>query len=986
MNCKRTSIQRVVSSIATHLSMSKSKKGIPHPGRRVMSTSWIAGPNRGRRTRTSTRTKHDTSRHIPLVFIVVALAFASFASRTEATPANKAALVKYYGKFLATNLNNCTTCHLPAKLEHPPESLDEFPHNSFGNRLRELGKELSRQGKNKDIGSRLALIAREDTDNDGVPNEAELLVGHASGDARDKPARKELASLRQRQAAFARFLSAYRWEPFQSVKAPPLPKLNRSKGWARNPIDSFIAAEHTARGLKPRPEAPKSILLRRIYLDMIGLTPTITEQRDFEADHSVGAYEKVVDRLLDDPRYGERWGRHWMDVWRYSDWAGWSGGNQIRDSKPHIWRWRDWIVESLNGDKGYDRMVLEMLAADELAPEDTNMVRATGFLARNYKMLSREQWLEDTVKHTSQAFLGVTVGCAKCHNHMFDPISQKDYFQMRAIFEPHQVRTDRVPGQLDLLKDGLVRVFDTNTNAPTYLFVRGDERRPDTNQLMRPGVPIALAGRTSIAGSNGKLEPRTITLPRLIGHPDKRDFVKRDTVAAAEREVIGARTKYGDARAETNSSSAKLSELRSVLAVAEARLGAIRAVLRAESLEDDGKRGSEEWKTAARAALKAQRQQAMAEAEQNVLLAKNAEAAAQSKVASKPETDDKQKKENEKAARDLEAAKKKTTEAEKALADARKNIEAELTASYKARSMDDYPETSTGRRLAFAQWLTSPENPLTARVAINHIWLRHFGQGIVPTPHDFGASGRPPSHPAALDWLAAEFMTNKWSMKKLHRLILTSSTYRMLSTGDEANAKIDPDNLYLWRMPSRRMEAELVRDNLLYLAGTLDSTMGGPDVDHALGLSSKRRSIYLRTAAEKEVEFLRIFDNASVMECYMRKPSVMPQQALAMANSEIALNQASMVSAKLLEQTGRDCNRFIAQAFQHILARPPKADEARFCRDFLIGKSKQLAVREEKLIPVSSAPVASDPSAPDKIRARDLVLVLFNHNDFVTIR
>ena len=257
----------------------------------------------------------------------------------------------------------------------------------------------------------------------------------------------------------------YQWQPFDPLTRPPVPRVNSKR--AANPIDAFIASEHQARGLKPRPEASKELLLRRVYLDLIGLSPTPEELHAFESDRSPHAYDKVVDRLLADPRYGERWGRHWMDVWRYSDWAGWSGGNQIRDSKPHIWRWRDWIIESLNNDKGYDRMILEMLAADELAPQDTNALRATGFLARNYKMLSREQWLEDTVKHTSQAFLGMTMGCAKCHDHKYDPISQMEYYEMRAVFEPYQVRTDRLPGQLDTAKDGLVRIYDTSTNGPT---------------------------------------------------------------------------------------------------------------------------------------------------------------------------------------------------------------------------------------------------------------------------------------------------------------------------------------------------------------------------------------------------------------------------------------------------------------------------------------------------------------------------------------
>ncbi len=955
----------------------------------------------------------------------VVLLLGVLVSRGSATPANKAALVKYYGQYLPTNLNSCATCHLPAKLDHPPESLDEFPHNPFGQRLRALGKELTRQGKSKDIATRLALIAREDTDADGVANEAELLLGHGPGDPKDKPTRRQLAALPERQAAFAKLLKTYRWEPFQSVKRPEVPtavlsdlttrrfhdspsanqprgnaasvftrgKASPANSWCRNSIDAFIAAEHANRGLTPGAQASKSILLRRVYLDLIGLTPTIQEQQEFETDDSIDAYEKVVDRLLDDPRYGERWGRHWMDIWRYSDWAGWSDGNQIRDSKPHIWRWRDWIIESLNNDKGYDRMVLEMLAADELAPEDTNSLRATGFLVRNYKMLSREQWLEDTVKHTSQAFLGLTVGCAKCHNHMFDPIAQKEYYQMRAIFEPHQVRTDRLPGQLDINKDGLVRVFDTATNALTYLFIRGDERRPDTNQVMQPGVPAVLCS-APVAAAPGKLAIEPISLPKLAAHPDKRAFVIRDTLEAADRDLDAARKKYEETKAQASfatnlvAENRKFAQLESDLKVAESRADAIKAVLRAEKLEDA--KGTGEWKQAAREAVTAQRKHTLAEAEQKLLLARTAEADAQSKLdtVKKAEADDKKKaKDAEKIAKDIESAKKKTSEAEKALTEAQTALKAEPSTAYKPRSTDDYPEASTGRRLAFARWLISRDNPLVARVAVNHIWLRHFGQGIVPTPNDFGANGRPPSHPALLDWLAAEFMANHWSMKKIHRLILTSSTYRMASTPDAANAAIDQDNLYLWRMPSRRMEAELVRDNLLHIAGNLDLAMGGPEIDHKLGLSSKRRSVYLRTAAEKEVEFLKLFDNASVTECYMRKPSVMPQQALALANSELAINQAQILTEKLLRQTAGNPEEFIAMAFRQILARPPKLDEARLCREFLANRPKaQTSATVLSLVPVSTTPVSATVPATDTKRFLDVVLVLFNHNDFVSIR
>ena len=425
------------------------------------------------------------------------------------------------------------------------------------------------------------------------------------------------------------------WPLFEPVERPDIP---RASAWVRNPIDAFLAQKHREKNLTPRPEAPKHILLRRAYMDLLGLTPTPDEQRAFLADTSANAYEKMVDRLLQDPRYGERWGRHWMDVWRYSDWAGWSGGNQIRDSKPHIWRWKDWIIESLNADKPYDRMLLEMLAADELAPEDTNIVRATGFLARNYKMLSREQWLEDTIKHTSQAFLGVTVGCAKCHDHMTDPISQEEYYRLRSVFEPHQVRTDRVPGETDLLKAGLVRVYDTDTNALTFFFNRGDERKPDTNRVISPGVPKSL--NRGIAD----LDIQPVSLPYHVANPDRRLFVIGDTIAASERAIEDARKD------------------RLKLAVAEARHATLMAVLSAEQRE----KGSLEWKAEAEKACIAQRKQKLAEAK---LAVNEAEAATKKE----PTAD----------------AAKKAAQAYKSLYDAEEKLTEPPSTEFKSRSEDN---------------------------------------------------------------------------------------------------------------------------------------------------------------------------------------------------------------------------------------------------------------------------------------------------------
>jgi hypothetical protein len=649
-----------------------------------------------------------------------------------------------------------------------------------------------------------------------------------------------------------------------------------------------------------------------------------------------------------------------MDIWRYSDWAGWTDGKQVRDSQRHIWRWRDWIVESLNSDKGYNRMVVEMLAGDELAPEDPDTLRATGFLVRNYKMLSREQWLEDTVKHTAQAFLGVTLGCAKCHDHRTDPISQAEYYKVRAIFEPHQVRADRVPGELDLEKDGLPRVFDADAGVKTFFFIRGDERTPDKDRVLGPGVPRALGG--SKLGASLQIAP--ISLTRAAVAPDRRAFVVKDTIAASAQEITTAEAKLAKFVAD-KARPEVIREWELVVAAKRAKHEALLAVIRAEEAEDAGKKTSPEWSAAAKAATEKQRASAFADAVLAVHQLAGVQSAKQTELAAAKD---------DKARKAFDAETKKLSDAIQALAKAEAALRAEPSDAFTPREAKQYPGESTGRRLAFAKWIADRENPLAARVAANHLWLRHFGRGLVATPENFGSDGARPSHPALLDWLAAELMGGEWKMKRLHRLIVTSSAYRMASTPDNADATSDPDNVYLWRIPTRRMEAELVRDNLLYASGSLDLARGGPEIDNLKGMASKRRSLYLRTAAEKEVEFLKIFDGAAVTECYQRRTSVMPQQSLALANSEITVAQAAILAEQLSSTCKDDDAGFARAAFDRILARRATDEEAAACVDFLRRDAKAPSPDDKANVDVAQ-------------RARKrLVQVLFNHNDFITIR
>jgi hypothetical protein len=894
----------------------------------------------------------------------------------HARPAHKKALVDFFGPALPKNLHDCRTCHLP---DQPGADESEKPHNVFGARLAALRKEFRKAGKSSDLVSRLQAVADEDSDGDGIGNFLELLSGHAPGDPKDKPATAELTTARQKLAELrARPRDAYAWQPFEPVKRPPVPVVKRAD-WNRNPIDAFLAAEHERHGLEPRSEASKPVLLRRVYLDLIGLPPPTAELHAFLDDRSPDAYEKAVDRLLASPRYGERWGRHWMDVWRYADWAGY--GAEVRDSQPHIWHWRDWIVESLNADKGYDRMVQEMLAADELTPGDVDAVRATGFLVRNWYKFNRNVWLERTVEHTGKAFLGVTLNCARCHDHMFDPFAQKEFYAFRAFFEPEQIRTDRLRGVADTKKDGIPRIYDAQATTPTYLFTRGDERHPDKSKMIAPAVPAALGG---------ELDIKPVALPKSQVQPDRRDFVVKETLAASEaaieqtrQAIVKARRNAVAAVAQTGLGTPLSLTVRApavhraleMLALAEmdepiarARHVALKAVLRVEQIEEDGHKDSAEWKEAATETAKAQRETALLEARR------------------------------QERASQLErffASEKTKAAADKKLTDARTQrakIEAEskqpITTAYVKRNMPSYPATSTGRRLALARWITDKNNPLAARVAMNHIWLRHFGKGIVPTEFDFGRNGRPPSHPGLLDWLADELMTHGWSMKHMHRLIVTSRAYRMDSQSSPGNAARDRDNRFLWRMNPRRVEGEVVRDSLLYVAGQLDLTMGGPDIDHHLGLTSRRRSLYFRHAAEKQMEFLTLFDAASVTECYRRSESIVPQQALALANSSLALAQARLLAHSLSQKVEKsDAAAFVKAGFEQVLSRPPTDPESAACVKFLDEQTALLADGKKLTASVGAPASPVHPAADPAQRAREnLIHVLMNHHDFVTIR
>lgn len=940
----------------------------------------------------------------------------------------------------------------------------------------------------------------------------------------------------------------------------------------QNPIDAFLEAQRKQQGLITVGPASKRVLLRRVYLDLIGLPPTQKQLQEFVNDTDKDAYQKVVRKLLASPQHGERWGRHWMDIWRYTDWYGL--GAQLRYSQKHIWHWRDWIIESLNRDSSYAEMVQDMLAADELKPTDHEALRATGFLARHYYLFNRTTWLDSTLEHTSKAFLGLTMNCAKCHDHKYDPLTHVDYYQMRAIFEPYQVRLDPLPGETNLERNGLPRIFDAHADAKTYVHIRGNEKDPDQSQEMKPAPPELF--------TFDSFQVTPITLPPEAHHPGIQDFVLKDQLKAADVKIAAAeksarqakeqlakleqaaqtelvqqqapekaapflvddfqsskpelwtmgpgqwayqegkliQTKTGYGRAylrskqdhpqnfkakfkfkttggdkwrsvglafDVNDKREKMIYLSAVqpgsklqvsynegsqsVYPAEARHGCevnlnepyeleikVRDQLVNVSLNGEhaisyrlplsrepGKMDLLAFDAAAEFELinvsSLSADETMIDGKQTVKLSlslakaksntasvslktaqlykatlQTAYAADKTRYAKLPEARQTELKQAAAlAARKYELAQaeeklaKAEEKSESATGAAKKKVETELAAAKKqvktarqaiskpgekytpvraslkalegpaekdASRYQPYPETSTGRRAAFARWITHRKNPLTARVAVNHIWLRHFGQPLVEDVTDFGLRAKQPLQHQLLDWLAVEFMEHHWSMKHLHELMTTSKAYQLSSSTIDADPQTqakDPENHYYWRRNMVRMESEIIRDSLLHLAGELDLASGGPSIDPAKNPESKRRSLYFTTSRDDKDKFLSMFDAADIFACYRRNESVVPQQALALANSKVSLQMARKITGEIRnEHPDLSDQEFIKHAYEKILCIQPTSQESAVCLTALA--ETQSVLNSAK----SQNPVW---------RSREnLVHALLNHNDFITIR
>jgi hypothetical protein len=729
--------------------------------------------------------------------------------------------------------------------------------------------------------------------------------------------------------------------------------------FTRSFVDRWLAARWNDVGLVPQAPADSATWLRRVTFDLTGLPPTREELSAFRADDRPETRAAVVDRLLASPAYGERWGRHWLDIWRYTDpiydTSCQQGGLIVAEY--HMWRYRDWLIHSLNADDGYDRLVQAMLAGDELAPGDPRVAVATGYLTRSRSRVGdRDTFLQDVTEHTTQAFLGLTFRCARCHDHKYDPISQADYYHFRNFFEPMEVRLDPLPGGGTARESGFNMVYDTSISE-TFLYKNGSPMQPDKERGPLSPQPPAILGLPL-----GEIQP--VDLPATVFYPGHHDYVRETALQTARQKVTDARhvaTNLSQAPAEGAEPLAPEELARKTrLADAEVRraeqqLAAVEAVLAADAAE---RQARDDAKSLAETAGHAQRRRKLIDAELELLKAQvELERLESPRAEGEPAVTMEQ----------LATAREKLEPLRRKIDEARTHVE-QSTDDYE-RLTPRYLWNSTGRRTALARWMTDRRNPATARVAVNHVWLRHFGAPLVSTVFEFGRNGRAPTHPELLDALAVDFMEHGWSLKHLHRRLVLSEAYALSSARrpGHPNEARDPDNKQLWRMNARRLEAEAIRDAAWALGPGLNREAGGPPIPIEQADQVNRRSLYLNHTVDERALFLRVFDSANPDECYRREDSVAPHQALALANSEFMHRMAEETAAKLSTEVGTEDARFVMTAFEHVLSRSPTSLEQSRCVEFLTSM-------------VDGEPVDA------AVRRASLLQVLFNHTDFITLR
>ena len=732
------------------------------------------------------------------------------------------------------------------------------------------------------------------------------------------------------------------WWSFRKPRRPELPQVP-AKTPAANPIDVFVEAKLAQQNLAPVEQADRRTLARRLYFDLLGLPPTPPQMQAFLADDSPKAYEKLVNELLESPHYGERWGRYWLDVVRYADTGGYQTDLYYKDA----WRYRDYVIHAFNTDKPYDRFVQEQIAADELWPDNLDLkgsyyleqnklrhiearlgtglytvspvYHESGLDAENYFDMQWTDWVDTT----GSAFLGLTVGCARCHDHKFDAISQKDYYGLRAIFAGSDRTEIPLVHRMDL--------FDQWQFYPKQFRMQQLRREVERmDERIKEGL---------IAEVKEKFDRETRDAYAL---PDEKR-TEPQRVLAAKLEAAVAAIKPKDI---------------------EAKLTASERDTRAQLINDIGKTYLETLKPASSAMVMGH-----TDVVPDVYLLRRGD----------------YRNKGPKIPPALPAA---------------ISTERDVIVEPEGRIVPQ-------RRKALAEWLTRPDNPLTARVMVNRIWQGHFGRGIVGTPNDFGRQGEAPTHPELLDWLAVEFVEHGWSVKHMHRLMVLSNAYRRASRFDAGKARVDPSNTFLWRMNPRRLQAEEIWDSVHAVAGTLTvksdpmrflrksaqpdaglmNPLGGPPAFPPLSTDEMeggdlldksqwpvspdardhtRRAVYIYVKRSFPFPILSAFDTPdAALSCGRRQSTTVAPQSLAMMNSSVMQRQAEAFAASLLRDAGDDSVALVDLAWQRTVARKPDAAE-----------------RESSLALLGAF---TQPGAAKSVAVSKFCMGLFNLNEFLYV-
>ena len=709
---------------------------------------------------------------------------------------------------------------------------------------------------------------------------------------------------------------------FQPIERPAPPQLGETN--VAQPIDAFLTEKLAAKGLSLSSQADKRTLIRRAYFDLTGLPPSPQEVVEFEADASPEAFAKVVERLLESPRYGERWGRHWLDLARYAE----SEGFKADETRPNAWSYRDYVINAFNEDKPYDRFVKEQIAGDELYPADPWARIGTAF-SRNYadesngaNMLQRRQEvLQDITDTVALTFMGMTVGCAKCHDHKFDPILQKDYYRLQAFFS-HTTINDEIPimsrGEHAEYQRKLAVWEQASADIRAEIQALIEPKRQEIIDVRFERYPSELQEYL-----NTPEEDRS-PFEKLMYHK----FQWQMEFLTSDAKII--RSFKGEAKNEYDTLAATLAEF-DHLHPGDLPLGV--------GMED---LGTEAPPT-------------------HVLTLANYTA-----------------KEEQ-----VEPGFLSILQPEPAKYEPPKGMQ------------------STGRRTALANWLASPENPLTARVMVNRIWHHHFGRGIVATPSDFGWMGDQPTHPELLNWLADEFVQNGWSVKQMHRLIMNSAAYQQSSDHNAGAGKKDPMNRLLWRFRPQRLDAETIRDSSLAVAGTLNTKMGGPSVFPPLpeGMPEPRggwelsensddhyrRSVYVFVRRNSPYHMLNVMDMPNTHEsCARRESTITAPQALAYINSNVTMDWAQRFAGRVLESAAENPAERVDLAYRLAFQRPADGEEKDSGLTFLSKHSKVIEARID-----ADEPVALPTFLPQGMTQAegaaftDFTHTILNSNEFV---